>query len=140
MRNWLVNGMVFVMSCTSLVATSLAGDSRAKSPDSPSANVKRIVLLKFKDGTSPEKVRELNDGIRALRAKIPAIASLDVAANTNTQNLSEGFTHIVFLTFKSRQDRAAFLSDATHKRYEKEVLDPYLDKVLLVEFTSSGTP
>ena len=102
---------------------------------SGSGSLKRIILLKFKAGTTPEKIDELAAGIRALKGKIPAIASLFVGANTNTQNISQGFTHIVLVTFKTAEDRAAFLSDPVHKQYETQVLVPHLQDFLVIEFT-----
>ena len=118
------------------VAATVAGESPADQPPSPPGVYKRVVLLAFKPGTSPDRIEELLAGIRALGPKIPAIATLDVGPSTGDEKLSQGFTHVVLVTFRSQEDRKAFLDNATHKKYEKEVLDPHLERALVIEFTS----
>jgi hypothetical protein len=97
----------------------------------------RIILLKFENGLLPEKIKELTDGILLLKHKIPAIASLNVLTNTNTDNnyyVSKGFTHVVLVTFKNAEDRAAFLASPIHKAYETQILVPHLKDFLVVEY------
>jgi hypothetical protein len=133
---------VLVVAIISNAAPADKENSKNAEGDSQRGSLKRIVLLKFKEGLTPEKIETLTDGIRALKGKVPSIATLNVVANTNSDNnyyVSKGFTHIVLVTFKTPEDRAAFLTDPVHKAYETQELVPQLAEFLVVEFTLPPT-
>ena len=132
----LVSGLLVALA----TAQVFAGADTTCSGQSSATPWKRIVLLKFKAGTTPEMIDELVKGILALQPKIPAIASLAVHANTSDPEVSRGCTHVVFVTFRTAEDRAAFLADPTHKKYETEVLVPSLQDFLVIEFTQPLVP
>ena len=95
--------------------------------------LRHTVLFKFKDGTSAADIKKVEDAFRALPSKIKEIQSLEWGTNNSPENLNQGFTHCFFLTFKSEQDRAVYLPHPAHKAFG-EVLHPYLDKVLVIDY------
>ena len=95
--------------------------------------LRHTVLFKFKDGTAAADIKKVEDAFRALPSKIKEIQSLEWGTNNSPENLNQGFTHCFFLTFKSEQDRAVYLPHPAHKAFG-EVLRPYLDKVLVVDY------
>jgi len=89
--------------------------------------------FKFKDGTAPEKIKEIENGFRALKGKIPGIHGFECGTNISTENLSQGFTHCFLVTFVSEADRDAYIPHPAHKEFA-ESLHTCLDKVLVVDF------
>ncbi len=113
------------------IASALADEGKAK--DSAQGTLRHVVLFKFKDDTTPEQVKAVEDAFRALPKKIPTIAGFEWGTNNSPENLAQGFTHCFFLTFKSEADRAVYLPHPAHKAFGK-LLHPYLDKVLVVDY------
>ncbi len=95
--------------------------------------LRHVVLFKFKDGTTDAEVKKVEDAFRALPSKIKEIKGLEWGTNNSPENLNQGFTHSFFLTFSSEADRAVYLPHPAHKAFG-QVLTPYLDKVLVIDY------
>jgi hypothetical protein len=95
--------------------------------------LRHIVLFKFKDGTSAENIKKVEDAFTALPSKISEIQDYEWGLNNSPEGLEKGFTHCFFLTFKSEQDRAVYLPHPDHKAFG-DVLGPYLDDVLVIDY------
>jgi hypothetical protein len=123
----------------SVVAACIVGFAGAKEPgaaENPNlGRVRHVVLFKFKDTATPEQVKSVEDAFRALPSKIPAILDYEWGTNMSPEKLDQGFTHCFFLTFKTATDRDAYLPHPAHKAFG-EILRPYLDKVLVVDYVA----
>ena len=95
--------------------------------------LRHVVLFKFKETSTKEDVKKVEDAFRALPSKIPAIKSLEWGTNNSPENINQGFTHCFFVTFASEADRAIYLPHPEHKAFG-QVLRPHLDKVLVVDY------
>ncbi len=95
--------------------------------------LRHVVLFKFKDGTAAADIKKVEDAFRGLPSKIKEIKSLEWGTNNSPESLNQGFTHCFFVTFSSEKDRAVYLPHPAHKAFG-EVLHPYLDKVLVIDF------
>jgi len=95
--------------------------------------LRHVVLLKFKDASSPSDVKRVEDAFRGLASKIKEIKDLEWGTNNSPEHLNDGFTHCFFVTFASEQDRAVYLPHPQHQAFV-EVLKPHLDKVLVVDY------
>lgn len=95
--------------------------------------LRHVVLFKFKDGTTPEQIKSVEDAFKALPSKISAIHSFEWGTDNSPEKLSQGFTHCFLLTFKSEADRGVYLPHPEHKAFGK-LLGPYLDKVCVVDY------
>jgi hypothetical protein len=95
--------------------------------------LRHVVLFKFKERTTAQQSKQLEDAFRALPAKINLIRGFEWGTNVSPENLAQGYTHCFFLTFASAKDRDAYLVDPAHKDFGK-LLGPYLDKALVVDF------
>lgn len=71
--------------------------------------LRRIVLFKFKEGTSVENIKKVEEAFSELPSKIQQIASYEWGLNNSPEGLEKGFAHCFLLTFKSEEDRAAYL-------------------------------
>lgn len=97
--------------------------------------LRHVVMFKFKEATSKDDIRKVQDAFSALPSKIPQIASYEWGTNNSPEGLDKGFTHIFFLTFKSDEDRAVYLPHPDHKAFV-EVLGSHLDDVLVLDYWS----
>ena len=95
--------------------------------------LRHAVLFKFKDTSSPEDIKKVEDAFRALPSKIKEVAGLEWGTNNSPENLNQGFSHLFFVSFKTEKDREVYLSHPAHKAFV-EVLGPHLDKVLVLDY------
>jgi len=130
----LLTGCVNVQKETKLITSDQASLAGATKPAKEPVQVLRhVVLLKFKDGTTPEQVREIVNAFCALPSKVDAIHDFEWGTDISVENLSQGFTHCFLVTFKSEADRAKYLPHPDHKEFGR-ILGPHLDKVLVVDY------
>ena len=95
--------------------------------------LRHVVMFKFKDGTSSQQIKEIEDAFRALPDKIDAICDFEWGTDVSVENLQQGITHCFLVTFRSEADRAEYLPHPAHKEFGK-ILGPHLDKVLVVDY------
>ncbi|MEP7322076.1 MAG: Dabb family protein [Saprospiraceae bacterium] len=95
--------------------------------------LRHVVLFKFKDTSSVQGIKDIENAFRALPSKIKEIKSLEWGLNNSPEKINQGFTHCFFVTFSSESDRDIYLPHPAHKAFGK-VLGPYLDKVLVFDY------
>ena len=95
--------------------------------------LRHVVLFKFKDTSSSQEIKEVEDAFRALPGKVDEICDFEWGTDVSVENLQQGFTHCFFVTFRSEADRAAYLPHPAHKQFGK-MLGPHLDKVLVIDY------
>ena len=98
-----------------------------------SKQLRHVVLFKFKESSTPEDIKKVEEAFRALPSKIKEIRGFEWGTNNSPENLAQGFTHCFFLTFDSEKDREVYLPHPAHKAFGA-VLGPHLDKVLVVDY------
>jgi hypothetical protein len=121
-----------LIPATMIAATLFAAGSTTL-PAPQEKVLRHVVLFKFKEGTTPQQIKQVEDAFRALRAKINLIRGFEWGTNVSPENLAQGYTHCFLLTFRSDQDRDAYLVDRAHQEFGR-LLGPYLDKVTVVDF------
>ena len=95
--------------------------------------LRHVVLFKFKEGADPAGIRAVEEAFAALPDKIDAIHDLEWGTNNSPEDLARGYTHCFLVTFKSEEDRAAYLPHPAHKAFV-EVLKPVIDEVHVVDY------
>jgi hypothetical protein len=99
--------------------------------------LRHVVLFKFKEGTSAEQVREIEEAFHALPQKIDAIHDFEWGTDVSVEGRTEGYTHCFFVTFKNEADRDAYLPHPDHKAFGA-VVRPHLEKVLVIDYWARG--
>ena len=123
--------------CTAITALSLclsamaAPKSGAKSKGA--AKIYHVVSFKFKDTSSREDVRKVEEAFHALKAKIPQIQKLVWGMNNSPEKLNKGLTHCWILTFNSEKDRDSYLIHPDHEEFKKLAL-PHIADVFVFDF------
>ncbi|NER10724.1 Dabb family protein [Muriicola jejuensis] len=95
--------------------------------------LRHVVLFKFKVGTPDQEIEKVVASFVSLKSRIPQIVSLEWGINNSPESLDKGFTHCFFLTFRSEEDRDAYLPHPDHKAFG-EILGPILEDVLVVDY------
>ncbi|MEZ4863112.1 MAG: Dabb family protein [Caldilineaceae bacterium] len=95
--------------------------------------LRHVVLFRFKAGTTPEQVQQIEDAFRALPGKIDAIQDFEWGTDVSVEGKADGFTHCFFVTFQSAAGRDAYLPHPDHRAFGA-ILRPHLEKVLVLDY------
>ena len=123
--------LLLLIVCTAMVP-SFAQDSKT-----PGKQLRHVVLFSFKESSSAEDIKKVEDAFRALPSQIKEIKNLEWGTNNSPENLNQGFTHCFLLTFDSEKGREVYLPHPAHKAFGA-VLGPHLNKVLVVDYWASN--
>ncbi len=99
--------------------------------------LRHVVLLSFKEGSTPDQIKVVEDAFAELPKKIKEIKAFEWGMNNSPENLNQAFTHCFFVSFASEKDRAIYLPHPEHKAFV-EVLKPVMDKVLVIDYWSKN--
>jgi len=119
---------------TLLLVTSLIMLSTSFSQaQTGSKALRHVVLFKFKDSSTADDVKKVEQAFAALAGKISLIKDFEWGKNTSPENLNQGLTHCFLVTFSSDKDRDTYLVHPDHKAFV-DVLKPHLDKVTVLDY------
>ncbi|MGD8501393.1 MAG: Dabb family protein [Phycisphaerales bacterium] len=128
---YLATGAFILAGCVSVHETKHVTEK--KTVKEPAPVLRHVVLVKFKDGTTDEQVRQIESAFCALPGKVDAIYDFEWGTDVSVEDLEQGFTHCFLVTFRSEADRAKYLPHPAHKEFGK-LLGPHLDKVVVVDY------
>jgi hypothetical protein len=119
---------VFLLGLLIAAMTSNAQTTGEKKPV-----LRHVVMFKFKDTSSPEDIKRVEDAFRDLAKKIKVIKDFEWGTNNSPENLNQGLTHCFLVTFSSEKDRETYLPHPDHKAFV-EILKPHLEKVTVIDY------
>jgi hypothetical protein len=122
--------LLFLMSPKMTAQTTKKANKMA----TPAAKILRhVVLFKFKETSSAEDVKKVEDAFRALPSKIKEVKSFEWGKNNSPEGINDGLTHCFLVSFASEKDRATYLPHPDHMAFV-EVLKPHVDKVVVIDY------
>lgn len=133
MKNILFFSGIVLMFLAVFSCTQPAKESTSESQTADQKMLRHVVLLKFKDSSSVEEVKTVENAFRNLKNEIPEIKDFEWGTNNSPEGLDNGFTHAFFVSFTSEEDRAVYLPHPKHKEFV-DILTPHLDKVLVIDY------
>jgi hypothetical protein len=92
-----------------------------------------VVSIKFKQGTSKEQIRAVEEAFTGLKEKIPGIVAMTWGTNVSPEKHDKGFTHCFILAFDGEKSRDSYLPHPEHKAFGK-VLGPVMEDVFVIDF------
>ena len=126
-----LRNIIFGLFIIAMITTApLAASAQKKSS---AATLRHVVLFKFKDTSTPEDIKKVEEAFTALPGKIKQIKNLEWGTNNSPENLNQGLTHCFFLTFASDKDRDDYLVHPEHKAFGA-IAGPHIDKVTVVDY------
>ena len=121
-----------LMACSMGVVLMMVSTS-AQAEEPPKKLLRHVVLFKFKEDVSQDKIQEVVDAFRALPAKIDAIEDFEYGTDVGVENLDHGFTHGFLVTFRDAAGRDEYLPHPAHQEFVK-LVKPTLDKVQVFDY------
>ena len=121
--------LALLLTVAGLLATMTISTPAADS----SAKLRHVVAFKFKDGTTKEQIKQVEDAFRDLQKKITEIKAYEWGLNNSPENHNKGCTHGFILTFNSEKDRDTYLNHEAHKEFGK-LVGPVLADVFVIDF------
>ncbi len=97
--------------------------------------LKHVVMFKWNESATPEKINELSEMFASLPGKIDAIQGFEWGTDVSVEGLTKGYTHCYIVTFASESQRDIYIPHPEHKAFG-DALGPYLEDVLVVDFIS----
>jgi len=122
---------LFFIICAAFIIALPASLSAAE--QSPKAKLLHVVAFKFKEGTTKEQIKQVEDAFRDLKKKIKEIKSYEWGTNISKENRNKGCTHGFILSFSSEKDRDTYIDHTAHKEFGK-LVGPVLDDVFVIDF------
>lgn len=133
MRKVLLCSMILLLICVCTASVMAAGSATKEAKMKEQKLLRHVVLFSFKESASPEDIKTVEEAFRALPGKIDGIHDFEWGTDVSPEGLAKGFTHCFFLTFKSAEDRDAYLPHPAHKAFG-QVLRPHLEDVCVVDY------
>jgi len=133
-----VLGAIFLAGCISVHETKHVppGETVPEVPKpakEPAHVLRHVVLFKFKEDTTKEQIKKVENAFCALPGKVNVIHDFEWGTDVSPENRSQGFTHCFVVTFLSEADRAIYLPHPAHKEFAA-TLGPCLDQVLVIDY------
>jgi Stress responsive A/B Barrel Domain len=116
-----------LLSALGLALSAFAADA------APKEKLRHVVAFKFKETTTKEQIRQVEEAFHALKAKIPQVVSVEWGTNISPEKLDKGFTHAFIVTFKTEKDRDAYLVHPEHKKFVEFAL-PLIGDAFVIDF------
>ncbi len=98
-------------------------------------HLRHVVLFKFKAGTSPAKIAEIEKAFAELPKKIPAIVDFEWGTNNSPEGQDQCYTHCFLVTFKDAKGREIYLPHPDHKKFV-ELAGPHFEAVHVVDYVA----
>jgi len=95
--------------------------------------LRHVVLFKFKPEVTADEVQEVVTAFSSLKGKIDLIEDFEWGTDVSVENLSAGFTHCFFASFRDSASRDAYLPHPAHREFVR-IVGPRVDKVLVVDY------
>jgi len=133
MRSAIVCVVVAAVALSVLAGAVMSGEKKAKNPQL--GKLRHVVLLQFKEGTAPKKVKEIEDAFRKLPSKVPSVVDFEWGTNNSPEGMTDGFTHCFLVTFNDAAGRKVYLPHPAHQEFVG-VLKPHLEKVLVIDYVA----
>ncbi|SRR6266540_5071756 len=122
-----------LLLCTTVALALAPAVSAAEKSSKAKGKLRHVVAFKFKDGTTREQIKKVEDAFRDLKRKIKEIKAYEWGTNISPENRNKGCTHGFILTFNSEKDRDVYLEHPDHKAFAG-IAGPVLGDVFVIDF------
>jgi len=95
--------------------------------------LRHVVAFKFKEGTTRDQIKQVEDAFRDLKKKIKEIQDYEWGTNVSKENRNKGCTHGFILSFNNEKARDTYRDHPAHKDFGK-IGGTVLDDVFVIDF------
>jgi hypothetical protein len=118
------------MKLLSMSLCALVLSAASYSAHAADGKMVHVVCFKYKEGVTAEQIKKMEADFRALKEKIPQIASYTGGAAIATGK-DKGFNHCSVLTFKDKADLDTYVKNADHQAFAKSLGDIVADAFVI---------
>jgi hypothetical protein len=93
-----------------------------------------VVSLKFKQGTTKEQIKAVEEAFAGLKEKIPGIAAMTWGTNISPEKLNKGFTHCFVVASTAKSRATPTCPTLSINKALGKVLGPVLEDVFVIDF------
>lgn len=133
MKTKIVLLLTSILLCSCVERNDKSNQIEITSNKEMKKQLRHVVLFKFKESSSPEDIKEVENAFGKLPSQIKEIKAYEWGLNNSPEGINKGFTHCFLVTFDSEEDRAIYLPHPAHKAFV-DVLSPHLEDVLVVDY------
>ena len=110
-----------------------------------SQNCVHVVLFKWKEDVSHEKIEAVLESLRMMKYEIPFV--LDMTVGTQNSQIhsdyherSKGFSHGMTVTLSDGEDLKAFRDHPMHKRCVAKLMSPIVEDIFAFDYYDTTEP
>ncbi|CAL4963449.1 unnamed protein product [Urochloa decumbens] len=93
--------------------------------------VKHLLLARFKDEVTPERLDQLIRGYAALVDVVPSMKAFHWGTDVSIENMHQGFTHVFESTFESTEGIKEYIEHPAHVQFANVFLPV---KALIIDY------
>lgn len=102
-------------------------------PMTGSKALRHVVMMRFKEDTTPAEIDEIVTRFAALKNQVPGIEAFECGENNSPEGKNDGLSHCFLLTFATAEARDAYLPHADHAAFAGWVRR-WVEKVVVVDY------
>ena len=126
----MLNRIVFLIT---LFLISFCNSTHKKQSQVQQKKLQHIVLIKYKENTSPKEFKAIEKGAYSLR-EIAGVKNLNYSENVSPEKLNKGYTHSLTMYFETEKDRdEIYLPHSIHQKFVK-LFVPFTTDVLVYDY------
>ena len=96
--------------------------------------IRHILLIKFIETVTDAQLASLQSRFEAIPDNIDGVVSVEWGLNDSPENLNQGFTHSVFMTFENHQARLHYLPHPEHESL-KMMFVPLIKDIIVFDYS-----
>ncbi len=109
-------------------------DTDMKSNGNEGSLIHHFVAFRFKSGSRPVDIQNIEKAFSALKDRIDLVHSLRWGTNNSPEGLNKNCSHGFLLTFTSTADRDEYLVHPDHLEFV-DLVSPHVEDVFVLDFT-----
>jgi len=95
--------------------------------------IRHILLIRFKETAEAADIEKLRAMFDSMPGKIEGVVSVEWGENDSPENLNQGYTHSVLMTFSDEAGRQRYLPHPEHLALV-EVFKPLLEDIVVFDY------
>lgn len=119
--------------CVTFVCIMAVSSLSVNAADSEEKVLRHAVFFQFKESSTAEEIKQVEEAFASLPSKIDAIIDFQYGVNNSPEGLDDGFTHCFLLTFKDEAGRETYLPHPAHREFGN-VLRPHMKAVFVIDY------
>ncbi|MCP3849364.1 MAG: Dabb family protein [Gammaproteobacteria bacterium] len=95
--------------------------------------IRHMLLIKFKQSAELSQIEELRALFESMPSKVEGVVSVEWGLNDSPENMNQGYTHSILMTFTNEEGRQNYLPHPEHDKL-KEVFRPLLEDIVVFDY------